>query len=113
MTDLDQVGTKLRASIKSAQKSGYKIAPSVMRGRIGGEACCCALGSMVIDLPTDRMFTWSTACERLGITMNQALSLAIGFDMRRFTAQDLPDVYELSFFNLGRKLRLEIMDGSL
>lgn len=107
-----EVESRLRSHIKKARDAGYQIVPNIMRGMIGGKPCCCALGAVVLDVPAGE-HTWIPACERLGITMLQATSFAIGFDMRRFTTDNLPDMYDLAAFSLGRKLRAEVSQGLL
>lgn len=113
MIGIDAIEGQLRASIKAARAKGYRIAPRVMRGHIGGQKCCCALGSVLVDVPDTEMNTWAIACERLKLQMNEALSIALGFDGRHFTSNDRFGAYDPNLYNLGKKLRAELNAGTL
>jgi len=106
MATIEEVGNKIRASIGHARSKGYRIIPNVMVGK----NCCCAIGSLVVDLYETEPFAfrlYTSSGERLGLNMHELTSVARGFDGK----QDRYDKKEWA--DLGVQLRREVDSGSL
>ena len=104
----EQVGQKLRASIRSAREQKWNLVVATLCGSKLGQNYCCAVGSVAIDLPegAPRLVTIS---ERLGIGLGDVISIAVGFD------GSVPNLefIEQEWYDLGVQLRNEVKAGTL
>lgn len=79
MQTVEQVGGKIRNSIAKATANGWAIVRNYTRGPSNAKKSCCAVGSVVVDIP-DSVPLYGTISERLGVDLNTVIAIARGFD---------------------------------
>ena len=103
MATVEEVGEKIRASIREARKEGFAIKPHRLRRKT--EMACCAVGSAVRDVSPDEP-AWHIASWRLDTSHINLIDVARGFDGER-------NFYEREWYELGRQIRKEVNEGTL
>jgi PIN domain nuclease of toxin-antitoxin system len=106
MPTVEEVGEKIRASIRAARKAGFVIAPKRIRSELCGQRQCCAVGAVVHDLPVGSMF-YDEACSRLGLSIGEAACLTSGFDCSEH------ETFYTKWYDLGAVIRREVETGEL
>jgi hypothetical protein len=102
-TTIEEVGEKIRASIREARAEGLRIAPKILRG----PDQCCAIGAVIRADTTGR---YMEAARVLDIGHGEVVAIARGFDSGK-----KPSVHEQfnDWFELGALIRREVMNGRL
>lgn len=108
MNTTEQVGQKLRASIRSAREQKWNLVVATLCASKMGKNYCCAVGSVAIDVPEGEP-RLVTIAERLGIGVGDVISVAVGFD------GSVPNLafIEQQWYDLGVNLRNEVKAGIL
>jgi hypothetical protein len=103
MPTVEEVGAKIRESIRAARTEGFAIKPKILRRRT--ERACCAVGAVVRNLPLDTP-GWDAASRELGVGYYILVDVARGFDGETPAS-------DLEWYGLGIRLREEVESGLL
>jgi hypothetical protein len=103
MSTIEEVGAKIRASIRAARKEGFAIKPNILRRKT--ERACCAVGAVVRNVPHDEP-GWAAARKELDVPQSALIDIARGFDGEVL-------FYEKEWYDLGAELREEVAIGVL
>lgn len=108
MNSIEKVSGILHASIASAKSKGWNIVRAHVRGPANAANCCCAIGTVVLDVPRG-VPLYGEICERLGIGYGEVIAIARGFDGGEYN----PDLATPDWHCLGKRLYSELQEGTL
>lgn len=108
MNTPEKVGGLIRNAITAAKAKQWAIVRHHVRGPSNAKPCCCAIGSLVIDVPGG-VPLYGEICSRLGIEHNEAIGIARGFDGKSYDG----DISTPDWHALGERIYQELSENLL
>lgn len=106
--DTEDVYGKLRHCITAAKTKGWTIVREQVRGPSNAKPSCCAVGSVVVDLPYGEPL-YGEIAKRLRTSITNVIGIARGFDGSRYDATSS----EPEWHALGERIYSELTEGTL